>query len=74
MSAKKEKIAFYNGYLLACCNLANLHDRPCLASDILAEAGMTEADIAEMDLCEYDIKALESIRTARRDDPIANGP
>jgi len=66
-----EKAAFNNGYLLACCNLANMHDRPCLAADVLAEAGITEADVKAMDLSEYDAGALEKIRNARRDDPLS---
>lgn len=67
-----ETLAFKTGYLIACCNLVNLHDEPCIASDVLAEAGITTADVRAMDLCEYDAKALRAIRKARpsHDDPI----
>lgn len=61
---------FKGGYLLACCNLVHLHDRPCLASDVLGEAGITEADVAAMDLTDFDAKALSEIRAARQTDPL----
>lgn len=60
-----ETAAFKAGYLLACCNLHNLHNEPGLACDVLAEAGITEADVAAMDLCDYDATALAEIRAAR---------
>ncbi len=63
--------AFNTGYLIACCNLTNMHDQPCLASDVLAEAGITAANVAEMDLTEYDLRALEKIRTARALNPLS---
>jgi hypothetical protein len=64
-----ETLAFKTGYLLACCNLHNLHDQPTMARDVLAEASITTADVKAMDLSEYDIKALREIRDTR-DDPI----
>lgn len=66
-----EKAAFNNGYLIACCNLTNMHNEPCLASDVLAELGIVEADVATMDLSEYDARALAEIRKARSRDPLA---
>jgi hypothetical protein len=65
-----EKLAFNTGYLIACCNLVNMHDRPCLASDVLAEAGITEADVQAMGLTEYDQRALEKIRKGRAANPL----
>ncbi|MBM3096632.1 hypothetical protein JRX38_01100 [Gluconobacter cerinus] len=61
--AKKQ--AFNQGYLIACCNLTNLHDEPSVACDVLAECGLTERDIEIADLTEYDAKALVKIRSAR---------
>lgn len=63
-----ENAAFKAGYLLACCNLQNLHDQPGIACDVLAEAGITEADVAAMDLSDYDATALAEIRAARGPD------
>lgn len=67
---REEQLAFSRGYLIACCNLDNLHDMPCVASDVLAEGGVTSADIRKMGLTEYDLKALRRIRKARNLDPI----
>jgi hypothetical protein len=72
MMTKKERTAWQNGYLIACCNLANLHRTPEVASDVLAEAGITKAELARMDLTEYDLRALADIRDARSKDPICN--
>ena len=73
MGEAREKAAFAHGYVLACCNIANLHNEPVIAADILAEAGITEAEIAGMDLSDYDAMALEEIRRARGEDPIKEG-
>jgi len=62
---------FNRGYLIACCNLTNLHDRPELASDVLMAAGIVAAEVKAMNLTDYDAKALRKIRKARGDDPIA---
>lgn len=59
------KAAFSHGYVLACCNLVNLHDRPEIAFDILRELGVSKADIEAMDLCDYDLGALKEIEQAR---------
>jgi hypothetical protein len=64
-----ETLAFKTGYLLACCNLQNLHDQPGMARDVLGEAGITTADVKAMGLSGYDAKALREIRQCR-DDPI----
>jgi hypothetical protein len=66
-----EEAAWKNGYLIACCNLANMHDRPSLAADVLAEAGITEAEAEAMGLSEYDARALAEIRKARPLDPLS---
>lgn len=62
--------AFLHGYLIACCNLQNLHDAPGMAADVLAEASITRADVRAMGLSEYDAKALREIRKGRGEDPI----
>jgi hypothetical protein len=69
MTDEKRK-AFNAGYLLACCNVQNMHGMDCIAADVLAEAGITVADLQAMDLSEYDAKALKVIREARNEDPI----
>ena len=67
-----ETRAFKAGYLIACCNLVNLHDRPELAHDVLAEGSITQADVDAMDISDYDAAALRLIRTSRpsNGDPI----
>lgn len=65
-----ENAAFNRGYLIACCNLANLHNEPCIASDVLLQAGISAAELGAMGLTEYDMKALREIRKARQTDPI----
>lgn len=64
-SSAKEKAAFNHGYLLACCNIVNLHDRPEIAFDILQELGVSKAEVKAMQLCDYDKKALKEIEQAR---------
>jgi hypothetical protein len=59
------KAAFSHGYLLACCNVANLHGHPEIAFDILSELGISKAEVEAMDLCDYDLDALKEIETAR---------
>lgn len=59
------KQAFAHGYLLACCNIMNLHGDSVIAFDVLAEAGISEDEATAMDLCEYDEKALAKIRAER---------
>jgi hypothetical protein len=73
MSRDAEALAFKAGYLIACCNIVNLHDEPGIACDVLAEAGITQADVKAMDLCDYDARALKIIRKQRPDrgDPIS---
>ena len=67
--AKKQ--AFNQGYLIACCNVANMHNEPSIACDVLAECDLTEDDIKVADLSEYDATALSEIRRSRGDrDPI----
>ena len=53
------------GYVLACCNVTNLHGLPDVAADILAE-GMAEMDdIKNWGLSEYDMNALTAMQEAR---------
>lgn len=65
---------FKAGYLLACCNIVNMHGEETIAADVLAEAGISEADIAGLDLCEDDAEALRLIRASRSEDPIVKLP
>lgn len=59
------KAAFNHGYVLACCNIANLHDEPSIAFDVLRELGITKAEVKAMELCDYDAKALCKIERSR---------
>lgn len=72
MDASKRK-NFNAGYLIACCNIYNLHNEEGIAADILREAGITEAEVKALDLNEYDAEALAVIRGAGNDDPILKG-
>lgn len=65
-----EKAAFKLGYVIACCNIENLHHDACIASDVLSEAGISIAEVRAMNLSEYDTKALRKIRAARSIDPL----
>ncbi|KXO77803.1 hypothetical protein [Brucella anthropi] len=56
-----EKTDFEHGYVLACCNIVNLHDEPTIAHDTLSELGVTRAAIKAMNLSEFDLKALRKI-------------
>lgn len=67
-----EERAFNAGYVIACCNIYNLHGDACMASDVLIEAGITKSQVAAMDLSEYDTRALKEIRKARSEDPLRN--
>ncbi|MFT8369284.1 MAG: hypothetical protein ABF646_11095 [Acetobacter papayae] len=70
-SSKRQN--FNAGYLIACCNIANMHNEESIASDVLAEASITESDVKALDLSEYDANALAEIRKARSEDPILKG-
>jgi len=64
------KAELARGYLIACCNVANLHNMHDVASDVLIEMPITQTEVNAMDLSDYDAKALAEIRAARADDPI----
>ncbi len=49
---------FNRGYVIACCNLVNLHGADIVAVDTLKQLGITRTDIDAMDLSEYDLSAL----------------
>jgi len=68
--SERDITEFNRGYLIACRNIANLHNEECIAADVLMEAGITQAEVDAMDLSEYDAEALVEIRAARNDDPI----
>ncbi len=65
-------LAFNTGYLIACCNIENLHGEPGIAYDVLVEAGITRDEVKAMNLCDYDARALKKIRKERpaQGDPI----
>ncbi|WP_415279263.1 hypothetical protein [Brucella sp. BZ] len=69
--ADAEKSAFEHGYVLACCNIINLHDEPTIAHDTLSELGVTRAAVKAMNLSEYDLKALRKIERDRSRSPYA---
>lgn len=71
--ASRKRENFNAGYLIACCNIANMHNEECIASDVLSQAGITEAEVKALDLSEYDANALVEIRKARSEDPILKG-
>ena len=61
---------FNRGYIIACCNIANLHNDPVIASDVLGELGLSKAQIKAAfydEMAEYDQQALDEIFTARND-------
>lgn len=62
---ERVKAAFNHGYVIACCNITNLHDEPGIAHDTLRELGVTKAEVKKMGLCDYDAKALREIERAR---------
>lgn len=59
------------GYLIACCNIENLHNETDIAADVLIECPISQEDVDGMDLSDYDAEALERIRAARAEDPIS---
>ncbi|MCM0751593.1 hypothetical protein DEA98_10520 [Brucella pseudogrignonensis] len=69
--ADAEKSAFEHGYVMACCNIVNLHDEPTIAHCTLSELGVTRAAVKAMDLSEYDLKALRKIERDRSRSPYA---
>jgi hypothetical protein len=71
--SRSKRQNFNAGYLIACCNLFNMHNEEGMAADILAEATITEEDVKALGLSEYDAAALVEIRKARNEDPILKG-
>ncbi|MCX2696669.1 hypothetical protein [Ochrobactrum chromiisoli] len=69
--AAAEKIAFEHGYVLACCNIVNLHDEPTIAHDALSELGVTRQAVKAMNLSEFDMKALRKIERGSAGSPYA---
>jgi hypothetical protein len=64
MSNKKLELEFARGYVIACCNLSNLHREPSMARDIFLELGVTKAEIEKMDLSEHDLEAIKEMNEA----------
>lgn len=68
--ATESKRSFNAGYLIACCNLCNMHNEESIAADLLSQVDITRSEVAAMDLSEYDSNALQIIRRSRIPDPI----
>ena len=64
---------FDRGYVIACCNLVNMHDQPGMAWDMLAALGVTRTAIKNMNLAEYDTKALRKIERDSKISPYQDG-
>ena len=64
MGNKKLEFEFARGYVIACCNLSNLHRAPSMARDIFLQLGVTKAEIERMDLSEYDLGAIKKMNEA----------
>jgi hypothetical protein len=64
MGNKKLEFEFARGYVIACCNLSNLHREPSMAREIFFQLGVTKAEIERMDLSEYDLKAVKKMNEA----------
>mgnify|MGYP006945864989 CR=1 FL=1 len=60
-----EKKAFDQGYVIACCNIVNLHNDDCVAADVFIEGSATMKDALSWGLTEYDLRALKQMREAR---------
>lgn len=58
------KAEFKRGYILACCNLINMHGTNTETIDLFQQLGITQDEIAAMDLSEYDLSALTDLETA----------
>lgn len=61
---------FNIGYVIACCNIQNLHDEPTIAWDALAELGIKQSAIDAMELSEYDSAAMSEILASRGDETL----
>lgn len=72
-TALRERCAFNTGYVIALCNLQNLHGSSECAHDVLSELGVTRREIAEMDLSDYDKAALRKIERGRAESPYVDG-
>ena len=70
MESDSDTLEFKRGYMLACCNLVNMHDEPTIGAEVLAAADITKADVKAMDLTDYDATALREMRKYGRFDPI----
>lgn len=68
--ATESKRSFNAGYLIACCNLCNIHNEGSIAADVLSQVDITRSEVSAMDLSEYDSNALQIIRRSRIPDPI----
>lgn len=72
METEAEILAWKQGYLMACCNLQSMFDRPGMAADVLGQASISQANIDAMGLCEFDLRELAKIRSDSKNDPISD--
>lgn len=52
---------FARGYLLAVANIMHLHGEDTIASDVLAESGVTKAAMERLGFDTYDVKRLRPL-------------
>ena len=53
---------FNRGYVIAVCNIVNLHGETTIAEDVLQQLNITESELIPMDLSEYDQAAIDNIK------------
>jgi hypothetical protein len=68
---REKRDAFNHGYVIACCNISNLHNDEVIAHDVLANLGVAKHEVVAMDLSEYDLTALKKIEKCRSQSPYA---
>ncbi len=52
---------FERGYVIACCNLINMHGADTHSVDLFSALGITKAKIKRMNLTDYDMSALADL-------------
>ena len=73
MTQKEKDLEFARGYVIACCNLVNLHDQPGMAHDVLLELGLKKDELQAMDLTDYDMAAFKEAEADREGSVFADG-
>lgn len=64
---------FERGYVIACANIANLHNEPTIAADVMAQLGISWTDVKRLGLGEYDMQALRKIKAEHSREPFLPG-